>query len=247
MHNRPSHSYGARDLEGKMQPMFFNVDKYEITRIVTDEQWKENCYLVQCRTSGNMLLVDPGSNFDEIERIARTKSGDLKHVFLTHAHHDHVAAAKEVFDSWGSIIFLNKMDAKLLQRAPLYAMRFAGKTIRIPDLDTIVFFDETKQFSFADSSIEAIHTPGHTHGSTCYSFGSFIFTGDTLLYEKIGRTDLPEGDKQKIRESVALLLRKSDAKTIFFPGHGRPFFGEEAKMWWRKYQGNPPQDNAFES
>ena len=247
MHNRPSHSYGARDLEGKMQSMLFNIDKYEITQIVTGGQWKENCYLVQWRTTGNMLLIDPGSDFDEIKRIVRTKSGYLKYVFLTHAHHDHVGAAREAFDSWGSIIFLNKIDAKLLQRAPLYAMSFTGKTIRIPDLDTIVFFDEKQQFVFADCSIESIHTPGHTHGSTCYSFGSFIFTGDTLLYEKTGRTDLPEGDKQKIRESVALLLRKSDAKTILFPGHGRPFSGEEAKRWWQKSQGNPPQDNTFES
>ena len=44
-----------------------------------------------------------------------------------------------------------------------------------------------------DEQGTVIHTPGHTHGSSCFNFSDFLFTGDTLFAGSIGRTDLPEG------------------------------------------------------
>lgn len=248
MYNRSSYSHGACNLKDyPMQIIAFVIGKYEITQIITGGCWRENCYIVQCKLTNNMFIIDPGSNFDDIYRFISKKVGDVKYILLTHAHHDHIGAAKETSDSSGAIIYLNKLDAKILQRAPLYAMRFTGKMVSIPNLSKIVFFDETEKDYFGDYSIELIHTPGHTYGSTCYKFGSFIFTGDTLLFEKTGRTDLPEGDKKKIKESIDRLLKICKPETILFPGHGRPFTGEEAKKWWQKFLENPPQDNAFES
>lgn len=76
------------------------------------------------------------------------------------------------------------------------------------------------------------HTPGHTPGSLCYHFGHFLFSGDTLLCEKVGETSYPESEyvysidvhsslelmKKSIRESLFPLSKE----TLVLPGHG-PF------------------------
>ena len=46
-----------------------------------------------------------------------------------------------------------------------------------------------------------ITTPGHTQGSCCYQFGTFLFTGYTLFKRSSGRTDLEGGEYEAIRET----------------------------------------------
>jgi glyoxylase-like metal-dependent hydrolase (beta-lactamase superfamily II) len=73
----------------------------------------------------------------------------------------------------------------------------------------------------------AIHTPGHTRGSVCLDIGGELFTGDTLLEGKVGRTDLPGGDSEVLAASIARLAGRYPADTVLRPGHGeRALLGE---------------------
>ncbi len=49
-----------------------------------------------------------------------------------------------------------------------------------------------------DFSIDVLFTPGHTRGGVCFLIGNFLFTGDTLLRGRVGRVDLPEGDRASL-------------------------------------------------
>ena len=80
----------------------------------------------------------------------------------------------------------------------------------IEDGDTIVQDELT---------FKVIHTPGHTKGGVCYLCGGSIFTGDTLFYGDVGRTDFPGGNYNEIINSVKrLAVLDGDYKV--FPGHG---------------------------
>ena len=53
-----------------------------------------------------------------------------------------------------------------------------------------------------DLRLQAMHTPGHTRDSTCFSSSDRVFTGDTLLIGGTGRTDLPTGDPNALYDSL---------------------------------------------
>jgi glyoxylase-like metal-dependent hydrolase (beta-lactamase superfamily II) len=77
---------------------------------------------------------------------------------------------------------------------------------------------------FSDDSIfgRAIHTPGHSPGSTCYYFPSLnlLSTGDTLFQQSIGRTDLWGSDFAQLKRSVQEKLYTLPGETLIIPGHG---------------------------
>jgi glyoxylase-like metal-dependent hydrolase (beta-lactamase superfamily II) len=80
----------------------------------------------------------------------------------------------------------------------------------------------------------------------CYRFEGFVFTGDTLLRQHVGRTDLPGGDGAQLKHSIDLLLTGLPEDTTLFPGHGRPWTIGEARVWWQKAAAAPPAYNQFE-
>ena len=68
--------------------------------------------------------------------------------------------------------------------------------------------------------IEALHTPGHTPGGICYLAEDVMFSGDTLFYLSIGRTDLPGGDSDQMQQSLAK-LGALEKEYVVYPGHGQ--------------------------
>jgi len=79
---------------------------------------------------------------------------------------------------------------------------------------------EGDKISIGSYSLNIIHTPGHTPGGICLYTDKILFSGDTLFYEGIGRTDLPGGDGEKLLESIRTKLFALPDDTKVFPGHG---------------------------
>ena len=84
---------------------------------------------------------------------------------------------------------------------------------------------------FDGSELEIIHTPGHTRGSICIKVQNILFSGDTLFYHSVGRTDLPTGSTDDLRESIRRRLYTLPDDTKVFTGHGeRTLIGEEKRF-----------------
>jgi glyoxylase-like metal-dependent hydrolase (beta-lactamase superfamily II) len=66
-----------------------------------------------------------------------------------------------------------------------------------------------------------IHLPGHTPGSAAFydPEAGVLFSGDTLFCGDYGRTDLPGGDRNKLKQSLRQLL-SMDGNITVYPGHG---------------------------
>jgi hydroxyacylglutathione hydrolase len=201
----------------------------ELRVVVTGGLWKENCYLVRDRATGAQVIIDPGGEADLIiERLDGGNPPSL--ILLTHAHHDHVGAVAALARRYSIQCVLHKNDSRLLRHAPMYAWRFTGSTIEPPA--PVRTYEGQPMFTLGGRPITVIHTPGHTSGSVCYDFGEFLFTGDTLLYRSVGRTDLPGGDRSALVTSVDTLLAGLAPETLICPGHGRPFSAGLARAWW---------------
>ena len=71
----------------------------------------------------------------------------------------------------------------------------------------------------AGITLQVIHTPGHTRGSVCFLCGDVLFTGDTVMSMGVGRTDLPTGSEEDLRNSLNI-LRPYFGKYRLLGGHG---------------------------
>lgn len=222
----------------------FIISGYEIRLIVTDEQWKQNCYLVTHIESGEQVLVDPGSKEDLlIKLIEENGSGKLKYILLTHAHFDHIGAAFAISNMFELPCIVQKNDSGLLRHSTIYAFRFGGKQVTAPK--NIFTFDQDIKLIFGESIIKVFLTPGHTLGSVCYVFNGFVFTGDTLLYNHVGRVDLPGSNSVMLKSSVDLILKNLSGETQIFGGHGKHWNIADANLWWKDAKTSPPQHNMF--
>jgi glyoxylase-like metal-dependent hydrolase (beta-lactamase superfamily II) len=89
-------------------------------------------------------------------------------------------------------------------------------------LDPKKFVKEGDIIKFGNSSLKVIYTPGHTDGSISLwsKKEKFIIVGDILFNNGVGRTDLPTGNPELLKNSIFNKLFVLDDDTIVYPGHG---------------------------
>jgi hydroxyacylglutathione hydrolase len=179
--------------------------------------WAENCYVVS--SNRDVVIIDPGGNLLQIVEYIDTNKFIVHAVLNTHAHFDHIGAVAEIKEKYNCPFYLHSKDNRLLRSANLYMKVFSGeRALKIPAVS--YFFDQiVTPLTFGSLSIDILFTPGHTEGSVCFLIGGNLFTGDTLLKGKVGRVDLPGGNKEKIQTSLADIL-KLPGELLLYPGHG---------------------------
>ena len=78
-------------------------------------------------------------------------------------------------------------------------------------------YDEKNIDDLKIDGMEVFRCPGHTAGDIAILYKRFLFSGDTLFHDGIGRTDFEESLPEKMNESLAL-LRGLDYD-VLCPGH----------------------------
>lgn len=185
-------------------------------RIVTG-RWKENCYVIAI--GDDAVVVDPGGEFDEIRAHVASEELHVNAVINTHGHYDHLGAVASTVAEYSVPFLLHPADADLLQRANFYRTLFLGDPIVVPAVDGDLA--DGQELRFGELEIDVIHTPGHTPGSVCFSVGGALLTGDTIMADHLGRTDLPGADRDVLLQSIDRLADRFAGDTGIHPGHGR--------------------------
>ena len=199
----------------------YNHQEWFVT-CITNGTWKQNCYILKEKNSDSCIIIDPGSEADSIIEIIDELDSIPIGIYNTHGHYDHIGAVDIIKKRYKIPFYVHSEDSKLIKHANLYRIIFDNtEMIDIPKIDQFLNIDH---INFIDKKwkFSLIYTPGHTEGSCCFMFNNIIFTGDTLLNNGPGRTDLPGGDKNKIIKSIEK-LKSIDSKKLVFPGHGKPF------------------------
>ena len=181
-------------------------------------KWRENCYVLN-NSKKETIIIDPGAEENIIDKYIEQCKLKVVAILNTHGHYDHVGAVQYLKDKFNVPFLIGLSDKYLLKTANLYVKLFDGSDhIQIPSVD--YYYDQLNLKDVIEGfNIEVIYTPGHTQGSVCLLFDDYLFTGDTLLKGKIGRTDLPGGDHHVLKKSLKI-VRNFPNKTMIFPGHG---------------------------
>lgn len=78
------------------------------------------------------------------------------------------------------------------------------------------------------NKFEFTHVPGHTGGCVLIGYEKHLFTGDTLFFDTVGRTDVPTGSSHRLKESLAVFDNMSE-DLVCYPGHGDSFMLKTAR------------------
>jgi glyoxylase-like metal-dependent hydrolase (beta-lactamase superfamily II) len=178
-------------------------------------------YLLWDPLTRDAAMIDPV--LDQLPRdlaLIAAHGLRLRWCIETHAHADHVTGTGQLALKLGATT-----------AAPTHCEIPAAER-QIVDGDVLRFGGE---------ELRALHTPGHTAGSTCYLWqhggASMLFSGDTLLIEGCGRTDFQGGGARALYRSIRQRLFTLPDATRVFPGHD--YKGRRASSIGHEKQHNP--------
>jgi glyoxylase-like metal-dependent hydrolase (beta-lactamase superfamily II) len=165
-------------------------------------------------------VVDPGDEPETILALARDMGVRITRVVASHAHIDHILAARAIVEATGAPFLLHEHDLPIAESLPTVArmwMNVDAPPAPTPDAYPV----DGDDLEVAGVTLKVIHTPGHTPGSLCLyaADAGLLFSGDTLFRESIGRTDLPGGDFPQLKRSLTQRLLTLPDDTRVLPGH----------------------------
>ena len=184
----------------------------------TDFTFGTNSYLVWEEGKDKAVLVDAGLNTELILDFIRNKGLNLEAVLLTHGHPDHLVGAAEIAETTGADVYLNSIEAKVVEMMPEMILAMLG----IDELKTPEEFkplEDGQVLELAGLKIKVLHTPGHSPGSVSFLVDDALFDGDLVFRGSIGRTDFPGGDFGTLIRSVKEKVFVLPTETKVYPGH----------------------------
>jgi len=173
-------------------------------------------YLVGDQITGDALVIDPAADVKGIIAEAKKNNLHINYIVNTHGHVDHISGNTEMQKETGAKIIVHGDDAIMLTDTPAMILRMFGAKAS-PPADILVKDGDT--ISVGNVELKVIHTPGHSPGGISLYTPRYVFTGDTLFVEAVGRTDLPGGSWQTMFKAIKEKLFCLPDDTKVMPGH----------------------------
>jgi hydroxyacylglutathione hydrolase len=175
-----------------------------------------NCWLRAAEGSAEVVAVDPGFDPSAVHAVLDAAGKGLAAVLLTHAHLDHAQTAGSFAGELP--VYVHPDDVAAFADYTAWGGMSPAELDPVQDLRTFVDGDI---LTLAGLTIEVLHTPGHTPGSSCFRLDgeTLVLSGDLVFAGTIGRSDFKNSDPAKMRESLIRFLTLPDDRRVL-PGHG---------------------------
>jgi glyoxylase-like metal-dependent hydrolase (beta-lactamase superfamily II) len=176
-----------------------------------------NCYIVKLIDCA--LVIDPCVTYQEIKK----EVGDLeiKAILLTHGHVDHFNCLHEIKEQVNCPIYCHKnAKEKIEDPNKNYSRNINKFPISHQYSNEDYLFVHQGYIEICGHKLKVLETPGHSNCSICFIIEDSMFTGDTLFYKSIGRTDLYTSSDLDMHESLKKIRALKEDYTVY-PGHDR--------------------------
>lgn len=171
----------------------------------------EAAYYIE--SEGVAAVIDPLRDIEDYLELAQKRNASIRYIFETHFHADFVSGHLDLAAATGATIVYGP-----------------GTVTKFP----VHVANDMEVFTIGKTSIQVLHTPGHTVESSCYLLKDengkdhAIFTGDTLFVGDVGRPDLSQNTSEVNTIDLAGMLYESLQKRIMpladdiivYPAHG---------------------------
>ncbi len=178
--------------------------------------YDQNIYVYYDEKTKDGVIVDPGLyDVELLSKIAEEEINILG-ILLTHGHYDHTYGVQDLKDRYECKVYSGEKETLVTNDPSVsFTDRFDGRKF-VAD----VLLNEGDIVELGSVKLKVIATPGHTPGGVCYldERTGTMFTGDTLFKGTYGRTDLPYGDFEVMKESLNKLFDLPEHIQVF-PGH----------------------------
>ncbi len=198
-----------------------------------------NCYIYSSdsKPTGECIVIDPGGDggtiISHIDELGLSMMG----IALTHGHFDHTSALGGLvrhfkYKQTAPKVAIHERDKKYLGKSSEKHHKRDLRNLGIAYSDDMAdtFFESLPPADIMlkegdrvlGTDLVVVNTPGHTEGGVCfYSSGDeVLFSGDTLFFGGIGRSDIPGGDELLLVKSIKEKLLVLPPETSVYPGHG---------------------------
>lgn len=186
--------------------------------------FQENTFVLYDE-SKECVIIDPGcyEKAEEKELENFISENGLKPLALlnTHCHIDHILGNQFVAEKWNLELHMHKDDLPLLENAGQISKMYGFEKYSGSPYPKH-FLKEGDVFSFGESELEVLFTPGHAPGHICFYSKKydFLISGDVIFQMSIGRTDLPGGDYDTLIKSITEKIFPLPGETQIYCGHG---------------------------
>ena len=183
--------------------------------LVQDERViKNNSYILV--NDNDCLIIDPSFETNEIIQLINKHKWNVVGILLTHAHYDHICGVNKITNVFNCNIYCSINEKDILQNHHL-AEEFNVHNFK-NNRKKIIYF-EKNHLVINNFNINIIASPGHTPGSVTYLYKNYLFVGDTIFNDSIGRTDLYKGNSNDIFSSIKKIMKLINDENYILTGH----------------------------
>lgn len=183
-----------------------------------------NTYIISNSLTNQAFIIDAGNYTDNenallLNYIEKEKL-KIEGILITHGHIDHILGLNFIQNKITQKIYLNFADRTLYDAVDEYADMFELVTTKPPK--PVYNLNDFNSIFLGDEECLIKHTPGHSPGGSVFIFPTHkcVFSGDTIFFESIGRTDLPGGNLLTLLNSIQDEILSLPRDFELFPGHG---------------------------
>ncbi|MGB7341532.1 MAG: MBL fold metallo-hydrolase [Phototrophicaceae bacterium] len=180
-----------------------------------------NAYIIGDTDTNEAILIDPVDDADALLQAAGESGWTIKLILATHAHFDHVLASKALKEKTGAPFWIHEECVSVLEMLPMQGKLFGLGNFPEAATPDRLLTSERETIQLGAIKLETLYTPGHAVGHLSFYMPEqdIVFSGDTLFFSSIGRTDLPGGDHALLLQSIREQLLPLGDHIKVLPGH----------------------------
>jgi glyoxylase-like metal-dependent hydrolase (beta-lactamase superfamily II) len=192
--------------------------------IFVDRKFFVNTYLLV--KDNKCIAIDPGFNEVKINDYLTKHSLKMVGIILTHGHYDHIGNGFVLAKQLHIKVYAHSEEKSIVETNHL-----ASELGCVPNIDaSLIEYFSGKTLTIDIFSFDILLLKGHTPGGTCLKYHNYVFSGDVIFYDSVGRTDLVLGNANDMKQSINKFKQYYNDDDLILPGHGPNGFLKDIKL-----------------